>query len=246
MYWKSDPMFVCRLEDKDLPALGGPAEKVRGGGVRRARGRCLGWGGGRFGRLSVPAVPRRSYGSRRVPPWQDPSGTGVGLRPRLGADRGFPQASPAVADEDSCSSSTALSPSSSPQSMASGSGCAPSKCVCSSCGLEIVDKYLLKVSEKRAALPPFPHRCDRRPSRSHGAARPGSTADVCLLPARDPSPRCRWALLLSLPGTARPSIGKGLTARPVARLSAGFGPWDRARSLLTPRVTFFGAGTVFS
>ncbi|XP_076194322.1 LIM/homeobox protein Lhx8-like [Aptenodytes patagonicus] len=73
-------MFVCRLEDKDLPALGGPSEK----------------------------------------------------------------ASPAAADEDSCSSSAALSPSSSPRSMASGSGCAPGKCVCSSCGLEIVDKYLLK------------------------------------------------------------------------------------------------------
>lgn len=40
-------------------------------------------------------------------------------------------------DEDSCSSS--------PQSMASGSVCPPGKCVCSSCGLEIVDKYLLKV-----------------------------------------------------------------------------------------------------
>ncbi|NXV57536.1 LIM/homeobox protein Lhx8 isoform X1 [Molothrus aeneus] len=83
MYWKSDPMFVCRLEDKDLPALGGPAEK----------------------------------------------------------------ASPAAADEDSCSSSAALSPSSSPRCMASGSGCGPGKCVCSSCGLEIVDKYLLKVND---------------------------------------------------------------------------------------------------
>lgn len=33
-------MFVCRLEDKDLPALGGPAEKVcgRGGGAARAPG----------------------------------------------------------------------------------------------------------------------------------------------------------------------------------------------------------------
>ncbi|NXO41438.1 LHX8 protein, partial [Locustella ochotensis] len=31
MYWKSDPMFVCRLEDKDLPALGGPAEKAQSG-----------------------------------------------------------------------------------------------------------------------------------------------------------------------------------------------------------------------
>ncbi|NXK51881.1 LHX8 protein, partial [Chauna torquata] len=46
MYWKSDPMFVCRLEDKDLPALGGPSEKVSGrqppggGGAERARRRC--------------------------------------------------------------------------------------------------------------------------------------------------------------------------------------------------------------
>lgn len=47
MYWKSDPMFVCRLEDKDLPALGGPAEKVRGrgGGAARAVAQ-LGWSGG--------------------------------------------------------------------------------------------------------------------------------------------------------------------------------------------------------
>uniref|UniRef100_A0A287D235 LIM homeobox 8 n=1 Tax=Ictidomys tridecemlineatus TaxID=43179 RepID=A0A287D235_ICTTR len=50
-------------------------------------------------------------------------------------------------DEDSCSSSAPLSPSSSPQSMASGSGCPPGKCVCNSCGLEIVDKYLLKVND---------------------------------------------------------------------------------------------------
>ncbi|GAB1288258.1 LIM/homeobox protein Lhx8 [Apodemus speciosus] len=52
-------------------------------------------------------------------------------------------------DEDSCSSSAPLSPSSSPQSMASGSVCPPGKCVCSSCGLEIVDKYLLKLSAER-------------------------------------------------------------------------------------------------
>ncbi|KAL7984987.1 hypothetical protein Chor_003557, partial [Crotalus horridus] len=54
-----------------------------------------------------------------------------------------------VADEDSCSSSTPLSPSSSPRSLASGSGsCGSSKCICNSCGLEIVDKYLLKVNDK--------------------------------------------------------------------------------------------------
>lgn len=58
----------------------------------------------------------------------------------------FLQVSPEGAgDEDSCSSSAPLSPSSSPRSMASGSGCPPGKCVCNSCGLEIVDKYLLKV-----------------------------------------------------------------------------------------------------
>ncbi|NXT00242.1 LHX8 protein, partial [Jacana jacana] len=39
MYWKSDPMFVCRLEDKDLPALGGPSEKVCGA-AGRGRARC--------------------------------------------------------------------------------------------------------------------------------------------------------------------------------------------------------------
>lgn len=59
---------------------------------------------------------------------------------------GFFQVSPEGAgDEDSCSSSAPLSPSSSPRSMASGSVCPPGKCVCNSCGLEIVDKYLLKV-----------------------------------------------------------------------------------------------------
>lgn len=62
----------------------------------------------------------------------------------------FLQVSPEGAgDEDSCSSSAPLSPSSSPQSMASGSGCPPGKCVCNSCGLEIVDKYLLKVGWDR-------------------------------------------------------------------------------------------------
>lgn len=64
------------------------------------------------------------------------------------APRGFLQVSPEGAgDEDSCSSSAPLSPSSSPRSMASGSGCPPGKCVCNSCGLEIVDKYLLKVRQ---------------------------------------------------------------------------------------------------
>lgn len=37
MYWKSDPMFVCRLDDKDLPALGGPSEKVSGAAAQRER-----------------------------------------------------------------------------------------------------------------------------------------------------------------------------------------------------------------
>lgn len=65
-------------------------------------------------------------------------------------DPGFPQVSPEGAgDEDSCSSSAPLSPSSSPRSMASGSVCPPGKCVCNSCGREIVDKYLLKVGEPR-------------------------------------------------------------------------------------------------
>lgn len=46
MYWKSDPMFVCRLDDKDLPALGGPAEKVRGwAGGRRGSGAWRGSAG---------------------------------------------------------------------------------------------------------------------------------------------------------------------------------------------------------
>lgn len=35
--------------------------------------------------------------------------------------------------------------------MASGSVCPSGKCVCNSCGLEIVDKYLLKVGRSREA-----------------------------------------------------------------------------------------------
>ncbi|XP_018608842.1 LIM/homeobox protein Lhx8a isoform X1 [Scleropages formosus] len=48
-------------------------------------------------------------------------------------------------EEDSCSLSSSLSPSCSPRAMAS----APldAKALCTSCGLEIVDKYLLKVNE---------------------------------------------------------------------------------------------------
>lgn len=75
-----------------------------------------------------------------------------GLEPPETAPRGFLQVSPeGVGDEDSCSSSAPLSPSSSPRSMASGSVCPPGKCVCNSCGLEIVDKYLLKVGRSREA-----------------------------------------------------------------------------------------------
>ncbi|XP_033884024.2 LIM/homeobox protein Lhx8a isoform X2 [Acipenser ruthenus] len=51
---------------------------------------------------------------------------------------------PEVFEDDSCSSSS-LSPSSSPQAMASTS--LLGKTVCTSCGLEIVDKYLLKVND---------------------------------------------------------------------------------------------------
>lgn len=75
-----------------------------------------------------------------------------GLEPPETAPHGFLQVSPQGAgDEDSCSSSAPLSPSSSPRSMASGSVCPPGKCVCNSCGLEIVDKYLLKVGWSREA-----------------------------------------------------------------------------------------------
>jgi hypothetical protein len=28
MYWKSDQMFVCKLEEKDVPELAVPREKV--------------------------------------------------------------------------------------------------------------------------------------------------------------------------------------------------------------------------
>ncbi|XP_048717962.1 LIM/homeobox protein Lhx8 isoform X3 [Caretta caretta] len=113
MYWKSDPMFVCKLEDKDIPALGISTEKFPGLMAEEC------------GRAAAPAGGRR----------------------RKGAGEGELVSPEAAGDEDSCSSSAPLSPSSSPRSMASASGCAPSKCLCSSCGLEIVDKYLLKVND---------------------------------------------------------------------------------------------------
>lgn len=40
MYWKSDQMFVCKLEDKDIPALGISAEKVSGCGATGAAAAC--------------------------------------------------------------------------------------------------------------------------------------------------------------------------------------------------------------
>lgn len=84
-------------------------------------------------------------------PWNDERGRG--LEPPETAPRGFLQVSPeGVGDEDSCSSSAPLSPSSSPRSMASGSVCPAGKCVCNSCGLEIVDKYLLKVGRSRRGV----------------------------------------------------------------------------------------------
>lgn len=83
-------------------------------------------------------------------PWDEERRRGLELPAT--APRGFLQVSPEGAgDEDSCSSSAPLSPSSSPRSMASGSVCPPGKCVCNSCGLEIVDKYLLKVGRNREA-----------------------------------------------------------------------------------------------
>lgn len=107
-------------------------------------GRKWGWGlleegGRRRGSPRDPWDKERRRGRR-------------GLEPPATAPRGFLQVSPEGAgDEDSCSSSAPLSPSSSPRSMASGSVCPPGKCVCNSCGLEIVDKYLLKVGRRRQA-----------------------------------------------------------------------------------------------
>lgn len=80
MYWKSEPMFVCRLEDKDLPALGGPAEKVRprgmGWGARR-RCRPLQWPCESAASRSSPAALGRNHGCRRRcrPRW-GPAGAG--------------------------------------------------------------------------------------------------------------------------------------------------------------------------
>lgn len=89
-------------------------------------------------------------GGVRVVPWDEERRRG--LEPPATAPHGFLQVSPEGAgDEDSCSSSAPLSPSSSPRSMASGSVCPSGKCVCNSCGLEIVDKYLLKVGWSREA-----------------------------------------------------------------------------------------------
>uniref|UniRef100_A0A8B9WEN5 LIM homeobox 8 n=2 Tax=Bovidae TaxID=9895 RepID=A0A8B9WEN5_BOSMU len=113
MYWKSDQMFVCKLEEKDVLELAVPLEK------------CQGLMSEECGRTAALAAGRTRKGAGEE-----------GLVSPEG-----------VGDEDSCSSSAPLSPSSSPRSMASGSVCPPGKCVCSSCGLEIVDKYLLKVND---------------------------------------------------------------------------------------------------
>ncbi|EDL11894.1 LIM/homeobox protein Lhx8 isoform 1 [Mus musculus] len=113
MYWKSDQMFVCKLEGKEVPELAVPREK------------CPGLMSEECGRPAALAAGRTRKGAGEEG-LVNPEGAG---------------------DEDSCSSSAPLSPSSSPQSMASGSVCPPGKCVCSSCGLEIVDKYLLKVND---------------------------------------------------------------------------------------------------
>lgn len=56
MYWKSDPMFVCRLEDKDLPALGDTSEKVRG---RAPLPGVRGVPGGASRPPVVPSLPAR-------------------------------------------------------------------------------------------------------------------------------------------------------------------------------------------
>ncbi|XP_003223095.1 LIM/homeobox protein Lhx8 isoform X4 [Anolis carolinensis] len=115
MYWKSSPLFVCKLDGQNLPALRVETEKL----PRFMAEEC-----GRVAAAAAAGRRRKSAGE---------------------AGMGSPEA---AGDEDSCSSSAPLSPSSSPRSLASGSGgCAPGKCVCSSCGLEIVDKYLLKVND---------------------------------------------------------------------------------------------------
>ncbi|KAE8609531.1 hypothetical protein XENTR_v10011833 [Xenopus tropicalis] len=110
MYWKSEQMFLCKLEDKDIPAIASdkfaPLMSEECGGAALPMGRS-----------------RKSEGT----PVQGSPG--------------------AAMDEDSCSS-VPLSPvsSSSPHSMPAA-GLNQGKSVCSNCGLEIVDKYLLKVND---------------------------------------------------------------------------------------------------
>lgn len=71
MYWKSDPMFVCRLEDKDLPALGGPSEKVSGRAPLPGAGRdpgCVLRGRRRFRLSPLGSLGLRSADELRLPP----------------------------------------------------------------------------------------------------------------------------------------------------------------------------------
>ncbi|CAH2311050.1 LIM homeobox Lhx8 isoform X1 [Pelobates cultripes] len=110
MYWKSEQMFLCKLEDKDIPAVS--SDKI--GLVIRIEWAVTDLAGKRVKCDGIYTL----------------------------------QGSPGAAlDEDSCSSSP-LSPvsSSSPRSMTSA-GLTQGKSICSSCGLEIVDKYLLKVND---------------------------------------------------------------------------------------------------
>ncbi|KAM8931194.1 LIM/homeobox protein Lhx8 [Pelodytes ibericus] len=107
MYWKSEPMFLCKLDDKDFPAV---------------------------------------YSDKLADLMSSECGAAMGRSRR--SDGTLLQGSPAAAlDEDSCSS-VPLSPvsSSSPHSMPAA-GLAQGKSICSSCGMEIVDKYLLKVND---------------------------------------------------------------------------------------------------
>ncbi|OCT84777.1 hypothetical protein XELAEV_18022934mg [Xenopus laevis] len=110
MYWKSEQMFLCKLEDKDIPAV-----------------------------ASDKFAPRMS---------EECAGTALPMG-RSRKSEGTPvQGSPGAAmDEDSCSSAP-LSPvsSSSPHSMPTA-GLNQGKNVCNNCGMEIVDKYLLKVND---------------------------------------------------------------------------------------------------
>ncbi|XP_048845666.1 LIM/homeobox protein Lhx8a isoform X2 [Brienomyrus brachyistius] len=127
MYWKGEQILVCS-KGKDK---GNGLKSISSDTFTAMAEDCEGAATDSFGRC------RRSRGDAE----QLMSGIQIDLSlasaPQSTAEDLF--------EEDSCSLSSSLSPCASPRSMAAAA--LHAKAVCTSCGLDIVDKYLLKVND---------------------------------------------------------------------------------------------------